>query len=36
MKQDFAPNVRIYVDDNSDDQITVIVVDVNRNINQWY
>ena len=35
MKQDFAPNVRIYVDDDSDDQITVIVVDVNRNINQW-
>ena len=35
MSQDFAPNVRVYVDNDNDDQITVLVVDVNRNINQW-
>ena len=35
MSQDFAPNVRVYVDNDNDDQITVLVVDVNRNITQW-
>ena len=33
--QDFEPSVHVYVDNSTDDQITVIVVDVNRNINQW-
>ena len=34
LSEDNAPNVKAYFDD--DDQITVLVVDVNRNINQWY
>ena len=33
LSEDDAPNVRCYFDD--DDYITVIVVDVNRNITQW-
>ena len=33
LSEDNAPNVKAYFDD--DDQITVLVVDVNRNINQW-
>ena len=33
LTQDNAPNVKAYFDDN--DQITVLVVDVNRNITQW-
>ena len=35
MSQDFAENVRVFVDNDNDDQITVLVVDVNRNITQW-
>ena len=33
LSEDAAPNVMAYFDD--DDQITVLVVDVNRNITQW-
>ena len=33
LSEDNAPNVKAYFDDN--DQITVLVVDVNRNITQW-
>ena len=33
LSEDAAPNVKAYFDD--DDQITVLVVDVNRNITQW-
>lgn len=33
LSEDDAPNVRCYFDD--DDYITVIVVDVNRNITEW-
>ena len=33
LSEDNAPNVKAYFDD--DDQITVLVVDVNRNITQW-
>ena len=33
LSEDNAPNVSAYFDD--DDQITVLVVDVNRNITQW-
>ena len=35
LTEDFAPSVRVYVDNDSDDQITVLVVDINRNINEW-
>ena len=31
--EDATPNVKAFFDD--DDQITVLVVDVNRNITQW-
>ena len=33
LSEDASPNVKAFFDD--DDQITVLVVDVNRNINQW-
>ena len=33
LNEDNAPNVKAYFDD--DDQITVLVVDVNRNITEW-
>ena len=33
LSEDNAPNVKAYFDDN--DQITVLVVDVNRNITKW-
>ena len=36
MTQDAVPNVRAYVDNASDDQITVLVVDTaNNNITKW-
>lgn len=36
MSEDFAPNVHAFVDNDGDDQITVLVVDVvNNNITKW-
>ena len=35
MSEDAVPNVRVFVDSASDDQITVIVVDVQNDITAW-
>ena len=35
MSEDAVPNVRVFVDSASDDQITVIVVDVQHDITAW-
>ena len=36
LTEDAVPNVRVFVDSASDDQITVIVVDVQHDITAWY
>ena len=36
LNEDFAPNVHVFVDNDSDDQITVLVIDVpDNNITKW-